>query len=177
MADFEQAGIYKISLYENKDLSFDYTGVGSITGINYGGNLIEIENSNDNTCMLSLVQTPERNSNNELRYNSTISYILYDYSVENLQVIQKLKQSIYGWIALIEFYNGDLKIINTPLRFDNSAMKNESNSFSIELKTIIPGKKPVTYTKLDDSGTEWILEQGIWNKNGIWTSDGIWKTA
>lgn len=170
----EQAGVYRVTLYENKDLNFVYQA-GNVVAIVNDGDIINIENSDCNTSDIGLVQEPQRNNNNRVKYRSTLNYILYDYSIEQLQLIEKIKKSIYGWIAKIEFYNQDTKVIPNPLRFNAANMTNISNSFAVTIENAIFGNAPLKYVEAELG--EWILEQGYWDGVGIWTNEGIWKTV
>ena len=170
----EQAGIYRITLYENKGLVFAYSD-GSISAIANTGDILEIENSNCDTSEIKLTQKPQRNRNNKLRYKSLISYLIYDYSIEKLQLIETIKKSIYGWVAKIEFYNKNQRVIPSPLRLVKSSIDNNvSNSFGIDIENVVFGDAPIVFI---ETATDWILENGFWDGAGTWTSDGIWKTV
>jgi hypothetical protein len=135
----EQAGVYKIVLYEDKDLSYVYSG-GDIVQINNTSTSITLENSDCDTQELNYSFEYKRSPNNRLRYKNKITWLTLGLNDENIEQIRQIKQSIYGWIALIEFYNGLSKVIKQPLRFMNSAINNNlSNSYSIEIMNPVFG--------------------------------------
>jgi hypothetical protein len=170
----EQAGVYRITLYENKDLTLLFTG-DDVTNIISSGAVIPIENDNCETQEISLVQQPQRSANNKLKYRSRIDWLLFDYSIERLQLINQIKQSIYGWIAKIDFYNSSSKVIPSPLRFIEALNDNNSSSFGISIENVVLGDKLLNF--IEGLELEWILEQGVWNDSGIWIDSELWKDS
>ncbi len=144
----EQAGVYKITLYENNDLILVYSEVDDNTILSLGNitNTIEIDNDDCETQEINYSFEHQRSANNRLKYLNTISWLLIGLNDSNLDTISQLKKSIYGWIAKIDFYNGDRKIIDNPFRFIMSSIdNNESNSYMIELKNIIYGNRILNF--------------------------------
>lgn len=171
----EQAGVYKIVLYENKGLEFVYYG-GKFTDITNTGDILTINSDGCETGRIEFIQNPERNDNNKLQYLSEISYVLYDYSKANLQLLRSIKRSIYGWIAVLYFYDNNIRAIPTPFVFDQSRIGNESNSFAIELVNEIASAKPIDFFDPESGAGEWILKEGFWNDLGQWIDTEIWQT-
>lgn len=179
----EQAGIYRITLYEAKDLLFVYGSeslVSYVNSIETAGVIITLENSDCNTMDLDLSFESRRSGNNKLLYKHTITWDLLGIDKINLDKISQLKTSIYGWVALIEFYNNTAQVIENPFRFVNSSIDNNvSNHYNIELKNVLFGKRVKEYKF---APLTWILEDGTWRNIDIngnptrWTSDGLWNT-
>ena len=144
----EQAGIYQFTLIENKGVSITYNTDGSIRVITNTGDELTIENSDCDTIQLDYSFTHRRSGNNKLQYRNTISWNQIGLNDSNLDLINQIKQSIYGWIVLIEFYNKEQKIILNPFRFRNSAITNISNHYNIELQNVIFGKRILDYNPL-----------------------------
>lgn len=168
---FEQAGTYRITLYENKDLQLSFDGNGDIITIYNTGDIIELQNSNCDTSNLALSFQAQRAAGNDLKYSHTITWQEIGASDENIEKIRKLKTSIYGWIALIEFYNLESKVIVNPLRYNNSTLDNNiSNHYNVSLSNRVFGAE----LKNKEFGL-WILADGFWNDKGYWIDDEVWN--
>lgn len=138
----EQAGIYRIVLYENKDVNLVFRPDGSIEGISNAGDILTLENSDEDTRELDLILNPRKNKNNKLRYKHTIIWKQLGLDSSNFEIINTLKNSIYGWLAKIEFYNNTEKIITNPFRFNESSINNNiSNHYEIALNNINFGNR------------------------------------
>lgn len=149
----EQAGIYRISLYENKDLLFIYSRDTDNTIINIlnSSTVLEIENSDCDTTDLGFSFTHRRSGNNTLKYRNSLSWKYIGLTDSNIQLIQQIKQSIYGWVAMIEFYKDEKKIIEQPFKFVNSSIDNNvSNHYNIELQNRVFGNRLKDYVPLSD---------------------------
>ena len=141
----EQAGVYKITLIENKGVSVTRSG-DSITDISGTGQTIELENEQE----LALDFTPERGKNTRLLFQYQLNYKAFDLSKETKAIINQVKRSIYGWLAKVEFYNKDVKIILSPLRFDTGNVNNNvSNHYDLSLSNSVLGQKMVAFTPPD----------------------------
>lgn len=142
----EQAGIYRIVLYEAKDISFSYTNNNTIRSISNTGSIIEIENYNDSTIDLNFTFTHRRSGNNKLQYKNTLIWKQIGLNDSNLDLISQLKTSIYGWVPVIEFYNKSKKIIDNPLKFKSSEIDNNlSNHYNITIENPIFGNRIKDY--------------------------------
>ena len=136
-----QAGIKKVTLYENKSLEFVYydnSDSSKITDIITTGDTIEIENK-------SLPELDVKHSlggQGLLLFDYKMKFYLLDYSIENLETIAKITQSIYGWKFLVEYYDGVKRFYNASLYSRESSI-NPHKEFSNEvmLKTQVPTKE------------------------------------
>jgi len=143
----EQAGIYRVTLYENKGLSIIFIDNNTVRNVTTSGATIVIENSDCETMNIKLEFEHRRAASNKLKYLNTLSWILLGLTDDNIDLIAQLKESIYSWVPVIEFYNNDQKIITNPFLFDGSEIDNNvSNSFNIELKNAIFGNRILDYT-------------------------------
>ncbi len=166
----EQAGIYKVSLIESKELSYRYFG-NNISEILATGAVIDLENNQ----LPKFTLQPQRDKNNKLKFSYNLEWNFFNFSKENKALINQVKKSIYGWVAKIEFYNGEIKIITSPLRFNNSVIDNNiSNSYNISISNIILGAPMSIYDEIEAA---WILENGEWEGEGVWTLEGEWLTV
>ena len=164
----EQAGIYKVTLIENKDISIIYQGE-NISQISGGGQSIELDNEQE----IVLEFTPQRGKNSRLLFQYQLNYKAFDLSKETKTIINSIKKSIYGWLACIEFYDTTKRIITSPLKFSTGNINNNtSNHYEINLVNSVFGQKMINFT---DEEQAWILDTGVWNSTGIWLSDGIWN--
>lgn len=136
----EQAGIYRLVLYENKDLGVVYNQDGSVQSLSNSGDVIEIENSDENTVGLGMTLTPKKSANNKLKYKHSITWS--QFGLDNSDVINTLKCSIYGWIPEIEFYNNKKSVLLNPIKFIESSINNNvSNSYEIALDNVNFGNR------------------------------------
>lgn len=135
--NIEQAGVYKITLYENKGVSVTYNQDGSVQTFSTTGDIIVLENSDCDTMELGLSFTSKRNANNKLKYKHTVTWTQLGLDNDNIELINTLKQSIYGWIVELEMYNGEIRrIITNPVKFIDASIKNDSNSYNIVLENV-----------------------------------------
>jgi len=120
----EQAGIYRIDLFENKGLGLRFVDASNsqyaISVIGTEGKLFEF-----NFCNFVRVnQEPTINSNNNNAFNYSIEFSLLDLAAESRFNFSQLKNR-YGYYALLYFKNGAKLFINAPL-FVNAYEQNLS---------------------------------------------------
>lgn len=130
----EQAGVYRIDLYERKNLNISYDSGGDIENIFTDGEILAIENRQ----IPVFSYRPEKTNNGEVGKIYTIRWFMYDISSTSLQEIANLKQSPYGWSPEIYFYNGQRKFIDAPFIFSGSTTPDNSNSFKINIANKAP---------------------------------------
>lgn len=136
-----QAGVKNITLYENKDITFyfyDPLNLNAITDINSGGEVVIIENN----------QQPEIEIKTEM---SKSGYVVNDYkikfyilgvNVQNASITEQLMSSVYGWCALVEYYDGTAKLYNVPMFAPDSEIKpHEEMTIELSLETRVPTKE------------------------------------
>lgn len=131
-----QAGINKIELYENKGLSFyyhDLADLGKITNLVNTGEVIEIENCQRPNFEYNIITGDNRK--NTFQY--IIEFFIFELSLSNIEVIRKLKESIYGFKPLVYFYDGTVKFYNETLFFisDSEIKIQEAMNYTCKLET------------------------------------------
>ncbi len=166
--NIEQAGIENIELIEDKELILTYNIDDEVVYVSSSGQTINIDNEDEVEFTEELI----RNQNNRLAYKFNISYKEYGITEINNQLIQDIISSIYGWIAILNYYNGTKKVIVQPIRFSESDIDNNTSAhFNITLTNGIlinaEDKKPYV------PGI-WILATGFWNDLGIWIDTEVW---
>jgi len=152
----EQAGIYKINLYENKGLNLIYNDDGYIESITTTGQTISLTNCQEIKMDVEQV----RNKNNKLSFIYNLEYFIFDLTFDKIDEILNLKSSIYGWMPELYFYNNNRKFVNEPLKYNNSELPNTSNSFTIKLFNVVPTTERFQ-NSVDKSGEGigfWVIE-------------------
>jgi len=133
-----QAGIKNITLYENKQISFEFydaLNIRAITNLSGLGNILTIENNQRPEFDIKFKLSDSGNVTHEY----SLDFFLYGISNDNYNLLAQLKQSIYGWCFLVEFYDGTLKFYNTPLFCRESNLKpQEEMAFVVKLENKIP---------------------------------------
>ena len=129
-----QAGIAKITLYENKGFTFLYDSEGNIilSSISNTGDTLEFV-TEDNSIKLSNKIEPA--GNNTILNDYTLMLVLDGLEQTTFDKIEKFRSSIYGWIPVIEFMDNQTKLINVPF-FEkvDSVDTQVSHTFNIEMK-------------------------------------------
>lgn len=137
-----QAGIYKITLYENKNIVLNYSDSKTVKSIATGGDIIEIENSNCETSDLRFTIQSRQSANNKRTYQHTLIWKRFGYIQDVIDQIEQIRNSIYGWIPVINFYNTENRIILNPFKpIDGSVNTNISHHFELQLRNIIYGQQ------------------------------------
>ena len=135
---FEQAGIWKILLYERKDLTFNYPSISNnqaISNITNTGSKYSITLDQE----AYIIVRTKVNGNYKVAYEYELNFMLNDYTINNLLFIKELRQSKYGWSPYLYMHNADEKFINSALYFVDSEINNNiSNSFKVKMTTKIP---------------------------------------
>jgi len=136
-----QAGVKRITLYENKDITFrfyDPLNSSAITDLTSPGSQVLIEN----------LQRPEYETtlkigkSGKLTQEHSLSFLLLELSLINLDILNQLKTSMYGWCFLVEFYDGSFRFYNTPVFCKESDVKpHKDMAYSIKMQTAAPTVK------------------------------------
>lgn len=136
-----QAGVKNITLYENKGIRFMYYNqddLSLITDITSTGAVIAVEN----------LQRPKLDINSnfaksgKLYHSYKVEFNLLGLLQDNLLLINQLVDSIFGWCALIEFYDGEKRFYPAQLFCRGSEINpSEEMSFKIELVSPVPSSK------------------------------------
>lgn len=136
-----QAGVKNITLYENKTIRFRYYDLldeSLITDLTTLGAIIEIENLQRPTLDIE----SKFGKQGKMVHDYKISFNFLGLLTTNLNLLNQLAESIYGWCFLAEFYDGTFKFYNVPL-FCRSNKINPHNemSFSVELISAVSSSK------------------------------------
>ena len=127
-----QAGIYKLDLYENKYFVPTYDANGKITSFTYSGEVINLE-TNENEPKYSNDLSPGENNN--IINDTTLNFNLNGLDPDVYNEIEKLQQSIYGWISVIEFMDNQKYIILEPFFPEVGTLNAQvSHTFNIDMK-------------------------------------------
>lgn len=105
----KQSGINKIILFENRSLSIDYDNF----SISTGGEVVEIFNFPKLTIEPGVIN---------VKYE--INFQVDDLTPDD---VEKINNSIYGWIAKIYFLDRSVKLIEKPF-FNLTASEINTNS-------------------------------------------------
>ena len=113
-----QAGLHKITLYENNSLHINYDSF----EITSSGDIIELS---ENPKILIDPQAVNINYRIEARIDGFSN-----------EITEKINNSTYGWIAKLDFFNLETKVIEKPFIRPqaNDLNNNISNSRIIELE-------------------------------------------
>lgn len=113
-----QAGLNKITLYENRNLIINF-GIFTVTN---SGNIIEL------TDRPKIIIEP--------KFTNVLLTLSAQLNDLNQPVIDMINNSVYGWVAKFDYLDLTTKIIETPFfNADFTDLKsNVSNSRSINLK-------------------------------------------
>jgi hypothetical protein len=140
-----QAGVKNITLYENKGLGWTYYDAfdkSKITNFTNSGQVVYV--TNDQLPEMEFDIVTGRNALGVFAY--TLSFYVLGLINESLSTINQLKESIYGWCPLVEYYDGTFKFYQSPFWFPNNSkieikkemsfkceMSNRVNSFYAHL--------------------------------------------
>jgi hypothetical protein len=104
----KQAGLYKLTLYENKDLQVVYNSLGQVQSVSTSGSTTVISEEAKPKYNLNLSEA----ANNDLLASHSFEFLNYDLDNEILNV--QLSTSIYGFIPVYELNDGKKYIILSP---------------------------------------------------------------
>ncbi len=127
----QQAGIYKLDLYENKDVVLTFDSNDDITAISNSGDVLNFETDYNDP---KYSNDKEPGKNNIVINKHKILFHIDTLDQSNFDIIEKLQSSIYGWVVLIEFFSGDKYIINIPFFPEIDKLNSQvSHTFDIEM--------------------------------------------
>jgi len=156
----EQAGVNSIQLIEAKNLFIQYNSDNTIVQLATDGATIEI------TAAYNKNLTIKEQSNNLFKYE-------IDFIDLNYEVINKIRKSIYGFLAVLKLNGGQTKIIPIPLNYQSSKQNNNiSASYSTKITNFEATKKKIV--AFNPVPIPWILETGFWNDNNYWLNSANW---
>lgn len=136
-----QAGIKNITLYENKGIKkthYDPLNLRAITALSGLGTILFIDNFQRPEFDIKI----ELSKSGRVVHDYTVKFLLLGLTLENYDLIQQIKCTIYGWVFLVEFYDGSFKFYDAPVFAGDSEIKpHEEMSFEIELKSSVPSRE------------------------------------
>ena len=143
----EQSGIYKIVLFENLGINYifkqDGTEIYSITTTGESITLTQCENK-----IFNLVSKPiKKGSNRKLTYDYEITFDIFDLTDASFTQLEVLN-SINGWIPILYFRKGEIRILRSPLFFQQTELDvNKTHYYEIALKAQEPSElRPIIYS-------------------------------
>lgn len=158
MGCVEQSGILKVILIENENISFNYpdiTDPETIDAIYSNG--ITIELTEFESVMFRNTISPGKNA--ETVYNYEIEFTLLELASQEL--LEQIQTSHFGWVAVVEFLNGDNKFIPSPMftSAETDFAPVETNVFNSELSTrVFSNKKLLSVDTGYTIGERWVLK-------------------
>lgn len=130
----QQAGIKNITLIENKGVTWvhhDPFDLWKIANLEYTGDTILLDNINRPKFDISINRTGQG-----IVYEYELDFILFDYIASNLDYIDLICDSIYGWCMLVEFYDETVRFYPNPIYYNESDLKpHEEMVFNINMET------------------------------------------
>jgi len=138
----EQAGLYKVVLYENDGINITFNVDREVTALSTTGSEITLSDC-DNSPKLKVDFVNAMN--NEILFNYTINAKISDLETANIDEITNLLNNQYGFIPKLYFMNGKIKVINECFKavqvddLDN----NVTNTFKISLETPVKTKTKI----------------------------------
>lgn len=142
----QQAGIDKIVLYENKELTFLYYDADTIVNLVNTGEILTFVNDELPYFFIE----PEKNFNAKIAFNYGAQFTIFLFNDASVDKLTTIVQSIYAWKIVIYFLDGTIKFLDELLIFEKSVIDpNESMSFVVKLNTKQPSEK--TLIDYDDT--------------------------
>lgn len=131
----DQGGIYKLTLYENKGISYnwpDNTNEHEIDSVTTTGDTITLDICANN---FELDNTWEPGFNLKLNSEHTLTFFVHNFSENSINLLEQLVESVYGWILELTMNNGKVFIIPAPFFIEgfDGVETSESESFSIDM--------------------------------------------
>ena len=145
-----QAGIKQITLIENKDVDYTFYDVldeNKITDLTFGTSILL-----DNVKLPKFDVKVAPNNHGKLGYEYKVEFYLLGYILENVQTLETLRCSIYGWTMLVDYYDGTKKYYPTPMYFNESKLEPQTEmSYECVVETRVPTEQ--TYLEYSDGET------------------------
>jgi len=133
-----QSGIKNITLIEDKGVSFNYydpLDYSKISNLEYTGEAILIEERQRPMFDIRI----RANNHGKVNQEYSVEFFLFAYSTENYDTIIQLQQSIYGWLMLVEFYDGTFKFYRNPVYWTEVDFKpHDEMTFPVKMKSKVP---------------------------------------
>jgi hypothetical protein len=167
---FEQSGILKAVLYENISVILTKNISGGVDYIINSGKVIEITGQDHYT--INFEDDNYISQNRKVIHDYRLFFNVYGFN--NLSLLNDLA-SVYGFLPVLFFANGDIKFINSPLFLERQIDYNEANTQVYNV--ILTNQSPTFNNYIDFENTiiTWILADGTWNDSGIWIDSETWN--
>lgn len=124
-----QAGLYKLTLYEAKEIGIVYNSSGELVSIVNSGEILSFDTENNTEFADAL----ESAFNNLVRNDYSIEFKLF--GLDQISIVEQLNNSIYGWVPVFEFMDTQDKALIVPFFGVSDGVKtNTSHSYKISLK-------------------------------------------
>lgn len=140
--DLTAAGVYKITLYENKGIVYTYTDISNkfeIGSISSTGQTFEVE-----FCQNPTHERIFTKSNNfQTIYKDTFSFVVRNFDTTAIQEIESIKNSRFGFVAKVEYITGHILVFRDPVFADDVSKNENSNVEVITLKYNVASNKSV----------------------------------
>ena len=135
-----RAGIKNITLYENNGITayyYDPLNLRKISNLSTVGATIQIYNNQHPEYDIKI----SRSDSGKLVHDYELKFMLLGLTLENYDLIDQIKSSLYGWCFLVEYYDNTFRYYGSPLFADDSEIKPQKEmSFEVKLKTIVPSR-------------------------------------
>jgi len=141
-----QAGIKQVKLYENNGISYfhyDPLNKQNITHLESLGTVVTLDNLQQPSLK---IKTGFTNSG-KLSFKYELKFIILGFDLDNLELLNQLKRSIYGWCVDVELYDGTHRFVNTVLLCRESEIEpSKEMVFEMEMSNAIASlKMPLNY--------------------------------
>lgn len=159
-----QAGLYKLKLYENKQFSFLYNseGIIDLDSISNSGDILEFETNDNRNKYANEIPSAY---NNDIINNHKIELWINGLIQSNLDTLEKLQYSIYGWIPVMEFMDNQKYLINAPFFISVGPFNSQiTHTFKLELKSRVSTYKKLQEVSVSESVTGVLDYDGIDDK-------------
>lgn len=168
----EQSGLWKIELYENVDATIIRSNEGVADILIGSGRYLSFEECENLSLNYSVKDV--FGSNSRLSYEHSVNFSLFGFASAYPEL--DTLASLYGWIPVLSFRNGEKYIINSPIiKQRTSYEENNTQVYPLTLKSEVSTFKSLE--KFADLPVVWVLEDGLWSgADTYWTADGIWNT-
>jgi hypothetical protein len=142
-----QAGVKNITLYENHGITFRYYDqydLSKITDLQSLGSIILIENIQRPTLDIE----SKFSNYGRMAHSYKINFLCLGLTIDNLNLLNQIAESIYGWCFLVEFYDGTFKFYHLPIYCRSHKIKpHDEMSFEIEMNSALASiKTHLNYT-------------------------------
>ena len=154
----QQAGFWKLDLYEDKDLTYLFLDADTIVNLATSGELLQFNNADEP----KLNTNPIMNANYFQAFDYKIEFFIEDYNEAAIEMLQKISESIYGFRPLLYFYDARLEFLDETFFIEETSINpNDSFNFFVKMSTRQPSKKILKTYDPDTSMSEYKADTTI----------------